>query len=67
MMQADLEQIFLLSRLYPAWKWSAATERHVIVAKEGIVLRLYWMPALLRIDEFRAQVFVAELNRVVIT
>lgn len=62
MMRADLEQMFLLSRLYPSWAWSAVTARHVIVAADGVVLRLYWMPALLRMDEFRAELFVRELN-----
>lgn len=63
MMKAELDQMFMLSRLYPAWQWSAVPARHVIVAADGVVLRLYWMPALLRIDEFRAQLFVQELNR----
>lgn len=63
MMRAELDQMFMLSRLYPAWQWSAVAERHVIVAADGVVLRLYWMPALLRLDEFRAQLFVQELNR----
>lgn len=63
MMRAELDQMFMLSRLYPAWQWSAVPARHVIVAADGVVLRLYWMPALLRIDEFRAQLFVQELNR----
>ena len=64
MMRAELDQMFMLSRLYPAWQWSAVPARHVIVASDGVVLRLYWMPALLRLDEFRAQLFVQELNRV---
>lgn len=64
MMRAELDQMLMLSRLYPAWQWSAVPARHVIVASDGVVLRLYWMPVLLRIDEFRAQLFVQELNRV---
>lgn len=64
MMRVELDQMLMLSRLYPAWQWSAVPARHVIVASDGVVLRLYWMPVLLRIDEFRAQLFVQELNRV---
>lgn len=62
MMRADMEQMFLLSRLYPSWFWSAVTARHVIVATDGIVLRVYWMPALLRMDTLFAKRFVLELN-----
>ena len=38
--------------------------RPVIVATEGSVIRLYWMPALLCLDEFRCQLFVQQLNAV---
>ncbi|HCF6085738.1 TPA: hypothetical protein NIH71_005867 [Pseudomonas aeruginosa] len=62
MMRADMEQMFLLSRLYPSWSWWAVTARHVIVAADGIVLRVYWMPALLRMDTLFAERFVLELN-----
>lgn len=36
----------------------------VIVATEGSVIRLYWMPALLCLDELRCQLFVQQLNAV---
>lgn len=61
MMRADMEQMFLLSRLYPSC-WSAVTARHAIVAADGTVLRVYWMPALLRMDTLFAEQFVLELN-----
>lgn len=67
MMRAELDQMIMLSRLYPAWQWSAVAARHVIVASDGDVIRMYWMPALLRLDEFRAQLFVQELNRLATT
>ncbi|HBO1669577.1 hypothetical protein ACM7I5_30155 [Pseudomonas aeruginosa] len=62
MMRADMEQMFLISRLYPSWAWSAVTARHVIVAADGSVLRVYWMPALLRMDDLFAEQFVLALN-----
>ncbi|AFK70182.1 hypothetical protein YSA_06335 [Pseudomonas putida ND6] len=34
----------------------------MLIAREGNVLRLYRMPMLLRLDEFRAELFIAQLN-----
>lgn len=62
MMSADLEQMLLIASLHPSWVWSAVTARHVIVAANGAVLRAYWMPALLRMDELFAEQFVMALN-----
>lgn len=62
MMLADMEQMFIVSRLYPSWVWTTMKARHVIVAANGAVLRAYWMPALLRMDELFAEQFVMALN-----
>lgn len=64
MMRADLHELLVLSAMFPSWSWRHATARHVIVATEGSVIRLYWMPALLCLDEFRARLFVQQLNAV---
>ncbi|MFI8377090.1 hypothetical protein ACIGCH_23790 [Pseudomonas helleri] len=62
MMNADLDELMLVSCLCPELVWSASSTRSVIVANDGTVLRLYWMPLLLCLDPFRAEVFVSELN-----
>ncbi|WP_313037055.1 hypothetical protein [Stutzerimonas nitrititolerans] len=63
-MRADLQELVVLSQLCPAmvWTWRKSSGRHVIVASEGSVIHIYWMPALLCLDEFRAQLFIQELN-----
>ena len=62
MMNADLDELMLISCLCPELVWSASSTRSVIVANDGTVLRLYWMPLLLWLDPFRGAVFVSELN-----
>ena len=62
MMSVDLDELLLVSRLCPELNWSAYSTRPVIVASEGKVLRLYWMPKLLRLDPFRADLLIGELN-----
>ena len=62
MMCADLQELVMLSAMFPSWSWKQARAQRVIVASEGTVIRLYWMPALLCLDEWRAHVFVRQLN-----
>ena len=62
MMNADLDELMLVSCLCPELVWSASSTRSVIVANDGTVLRLYCMPLLLWLDPFRAELFVSELN-----
>ncbi|MGX0954491.1 hypothetical protein AB7M18_000619 [Pseudomonas viridiflava] len=62
MMSADLQQLMLLAAMFPSWRWRLAVGRRVVVASEGVVLRLYWMPVILSLDDFRAQLFVQQLN-----
>ena len=62
MMKADLTELLVVSRLYPRWNWSASTTRSVVIARDDNLMRLYWMTVLLRVDEFRAQLFIDELN-----
>jgi hypothetical protein len=62
MMRADLVELRLLSQLFPAWEWSSVRSRQVILAEEGDVMRLYWMPAALLVDAYRAELFIVELN-----
>lgn len=62
MISADLDELMLVSCLFPELDWSASSTRPVVVASDGKVLRLYWMPVLLRLDPFRAELFVGELN-----
>lgn len=64
MMHADLDELMLVSGLFPEMRWSASVTRSVVIAREGNVLRLYWMPLLLWLDPFRAKLFVGELNGV---
>ena len=62
MMNADLDELMLVSCLCPELVWSASSTRSVIVANDGTVLRLYRMPLLLWLDPFRTELFVSELN-----
>lgn len=62
MMRADLEDLLFVSRLYPEMRWSSSERRRVLIAREGNVLRLYWMPVLLWMDEHRAGLFIDHLN-----
>ncbi|VVO43227.1 MULTISPECIES: hypothetical protein [Pseudomonas] len=62
MMSIDLDELLLVSYLCPELGWSASSRRPVIVARDGKVLRLYWMPVLLRLDPFRADLLISELN-----
>ena len=62
MMRADLHELLVLSAMFPSWSWRQVTGRRLIVARDGSVNRLYWMPALLCLDEFRCQLFVQQLN-----
>ena len=62
MMSVDLDELLLVSRLCPELDWSASSRRPVIVASDGKVLRLYWLPVLLRLDPFRADLLIGELN-----
>lgn len=62
MMSVDLDELLFVSCLCPELDWSASSTRPVIIASEGKVLRLYWMPKLLRLDPFRADLLIGELN-----
>ncbi len=64
MMRADLQELLVLSAMFPSWSWRQMAARRVIVATEGSVIRLYWMPALLCLDELRCQLFVQQLNAI---
>lgn len=62
MMIADLEDLMFVSRLYPAMTWSSSAVRRVVIARDGNILRLYWMPVLLWLDKDRADLFIEQLN-----
>lgn len=62
MIRADLDDLVVVSCLFPRWQWSMSRTRDVLVARDGVVLRIYWMPVLLRLDPLRADQFVSELN-----
>jgi hypothetical protein len=62
MMHAELDDLMIVSCLFPEVVWSCSSTRPVIVAKVGPILRLYWMPLLFWMDEFRAELFVEQLN-----
>lgn len=62
MMRANLDELVVVSCLFPAMRWSASVAQSVLIAREGNVLRLYRMPMLLRLDKFRAEVFITQLN-----
>lgn len=63
MMGADLDELMIVSCLFPAMRWSLSLVRPVIIAREGNVLRLYRMPLVVLLDEFRAKLFIKQLNR----
>ncbi len=44
MMRANLDELVIVSCLFPAMRWSASIARSVLIAREGNVLRLYRMP-----------------------
>lgn len=62
MMQADMDELMIVSRLFPRMTWSSSPTRHVVIAKEGNVLRLYRMSLLLWLDECCAESFIEQLN-----
>ncbi len=51
MMQADLEELMVVSCLFPSMHWTASETRPVLIGRDGNILRLYWMPLLLWLDE----------------
>lgn len=63
MMQADLDELIVVSCLFPGMQWAAAETRPVLIGREGNILRLYWMPLLLWMDECCAALFIEQLNR----
>lgn len=63
MMRIDLDELMIISSLFPSMVWSTSATQPVLIAKEGNVLRLYWMPLLLRMDECCADHFIEQLNR----
>ncbi|AOE87971.1 hypothetical protein THL1_5424 [Pseudomonas sp. TCU-HL1] len=62
MMRADLDELMIVSCLFPRMKWTSSVTRPVLIAREGNVLRLYWMPLLLWLDECCAELFIEQLN-----
>jgi len=44
MMIADLSDLLVVSCLCPRMKWSTSTTRRFVIAREGNVLHVYWMP-----------------------
>lgn len=62
MMRADLEELMIVSSLFPSMEWSSSVTRPVLIAREGNILHLYWMPLLLWIDECCADHFIEQLN-----
>ena len=63
MMQADLDELMVVSCLFPGMQWAASETRPVLIGREGNILRLYWMPLLLGMDEYCAAFFIEQLNR----
>jgi len=63
MMQADLDELMIVSCLFPGVQWAASETRPVLIGREGNILRLYWMPLLLWMDECCAAFFIEQLNR----
>jgi hypothetical protein len=59
---ADMGQLLQLAQRHPAWHWTVVRGR-AIAASDGAVIRLFALPTLLLLDEFRAQLFIRELNR----
>lgn len=64
MMRANMDELMIVSCLCPAMRWSAFAARSVLIGREGNVIRLYRTPVLLQLDDFRAELFIAQLNRV---
>lgn len=62
MMKADLDELIIVSCLFPIMEWSSSVTRPVLIARDGKILRLYWMPLLLRMDECCADLFIDQLN-----
>jgi hypothetical protein len=58
---AGMGQLLQLALRHPAWHWSVVRGR-AIAASDGAVVRLFSLPTLLLLDEFRAELFVRELN-----
>ncbi|WP_258154620.1 hypothetical protein [Pseudomonas sp. 17053703] len=63
MMQADLDELLVVSCLFPGMQWAASETRPVLIGRDGNILRLYWMPLLLWLDECCAELFIEQLNR----
>ena len=42
MMQADLTELLVVSRLIPRLIWSVSATRPVVIARDENLLRLYW-------------------------
>lgn len=63
MMQADLEELMVVSCLFPGMQWASSVTRPVLIGRDGNILRLYWMPLLLWMDDCCAALFVEQLNR----
>jgi hypothetical protein len=63
MMQADLDELMVVSCLFPSMQWIASETRPVLIGRDGNILRLYWMPLLLWLDECCAALFIEQLNR----
>jgi len=57
-MQADLEELMVVSCLFPGMQWAASEARPVLIGRDGNILRLYWMPLLLLMDDCCAALFV---------
>lgn len=62
-MQADLDELMVVSCLFPSMQWTASETRPVLISRDGNILRLYWMPLLLCLDECCAALFIEQLNR----
>lgn len=63
MMQADLDELMIVSCLFPGMQWAASETRPVLIGREDNIRRLYWMPLLLWMDECCAAFFIEQLNR----
>ncbi len=62
MMQADLDDLMVVSCLFPRMQWTVSETRPVLIGRDGNILRLYWMPVLLLLDRDRAELFIDQLN-----
>ncbi len=61
-MQADLDDLMVVSCLFPRMQWTVSETRPVLIGRDGNILRLYWMPVLLLLDRDRAELFIDQLN-----